>query len=87
MTGNSRSSPTVLAALPWTARLRALGHKGDFDLGSLLTLPLTFLDIVPGPGPNTAKFAVGPDTVGSGASYEEAVGRLMLAHPELWRKK
>lgn len=73
--------------MDWQTRLLSAGYAGEFDLGSLLMMPLTFLDIIPGPKPHTVKFKIGPDTIGFGASYEEAIADLMLKHPELWRAK
>ena len=70
MTDNSRISEAALAALPWTAKLRAMGYKGSFDIQSMSK-------------------ACAPDVsvdVRCGDRPEEALGRHMIEHPELWRK-
>ena len=102
MTDNSRSSPAVLAALPWTARLRALGYKGAFEAGAMLRAlaseikvdvcryELTLGRNLDGAGQKdwSARYAWFEDVEYpfEGETPEEALGNLMLAHPELWKK-
>ena len=92
-----RSTEAAIAKLPWTARLRAMGYKGNFEAGAMLRAlspkitvdvceyELTLGALLSGPWMVRYQWFECYEREHEGDTPEEALGCLMLAHPELWQ--